>query len=54
LSRLESVAESQHRLLSIGANVMGVVLNGIQPKGSRYGYVPATPTRSDGEVAISA
>jgi capsular exopolysaccharide synthesis family protein len=54
LTRLENVAESQHRLLSIGANVMGVVLNGIQPKGSRYGYVPTTPNRSDGEIAVSA
>jgi capsular exopolysaccharide synthesis family protein len=54
ITRLENVAESQQRLLCIGANIMGVVLNGIQPKGSRYGYVPANPPRSDGEVAISA
>jgi polysaccharide biosynthesis transport protein len=37
-SRVASVAESQHRLLSIGANLLGVVLNGVEPKGGRYGY----------------
>ncbi|MBO0701010.1 MAG: CpsD/CapB family tyrosine-protein kinase, partial [Zavarzinella sp.] len=37
-SRVAAVAEAQHRLLSIGANVLGVVLNGVEPHGRAYGY----------------
>ena len=37
-SKVASVAETQHRLGSIGANLLGAVLNGIEPKGGRYGY----------------
>jgi len=46
-SRVASVAEAQHRLMSIGANVLGVVVNGVEPRGGGYGYAaygyPADP-----------
>jgi capsular exopolysaccharide synthesis family protein len=55
-SRVASVAESQHRLMSIGANLLGVVLNGIEPHGTRYGYAAyGYPARAaDPVVATTA
>lgn len=53
-SRVASVAESQHRLMTIGANVLGVVVNGIEPKGGRYGYTAyGYPSREAGLVAAT-
>lgn len=53
-SKVSNVAESQHRLVSIGANLMGVVVNGIESKGGKYGYgypyghsVPSTETNAN-------
>ena len=37
-SLVASVAEAQHRLRSVGANILGVVVNGISPHGGDYGY----------------
>lgn len=52
-SRMASVAESQHRLLSIGANLLGVVLNGIEPPGGRYEYGYGYPVRAAGPVVAT-